>query len=291
MKITDKFLKCVWIVVIVLSLLLVTVLGTDTNNSSKQESLQDYVRILDVGQGDSILIMSEGYTALIDTSTAEYGQKILKKLRHYGASKIDVMILTHPHEDHIGSANYIMSEIDVGSVIISPTNPEKDSNVLAFDGFKQYSEKYSVPYYYASQGMAINIGNFELTVLLSLQSSEDENDNSIVIMAKNDDKKFLLMGDAEAIAENTLIEQNIYFDCDVLKVGHHGSNSSSTKDFLSIATPEYAVISAGYDNSFGHPHADVLYRLDDIGADIYRTDMQKDISFLVKNNQLVLEVG
>lgn len=291
MKITDKFLKRAWLAVILIAILLVAVYFTATNDFNEENQSIDFVTVLDVGQGDSILIKSGEYAALIDTSTAEQGENLVKKLRQCGVNDVDVLILTHPHEDHMGSANYLISRIDVGSIIMSDSIPEDENNKEALKNIKNTADIYEVPYYYAEQGMEINIGNFELTVLLTLKNQKDENDNSIVIMAKNLDKKFLFMGDAETVVENRLIDENINFDCDVLKVGHHGSNSSSSKKFLDIATPEYAAISVGADNNYSHPHNDVLERLDIADAKVYRTDMQSDISFYVENNQIRVEVG
>jgi len=291
LKITNKFLKRAWIVVIILTVLLVAVYISATNDFVAENTNEDYVCFLDVGQGDSILIKSGEYSALIDTSVAEEGENILKKLRKCGVNDIDVLILTHPHADHIGSTNYLISKLDIGAIVMSESVPEDVGNKNALNDIKHYAERYEIPYYYAEQGMEINVGNFELTVLLTLKNQDDENDNSIVVMAKNNDNKFLFMGDAETPVEKRLIEENINFDCDVLKVGHHGSNSSSSKTFLDIATPQYAVISVGSDNNYGHPHADVLSRLDIANAIVYRTDMQRDILFYIVENQISVKVG
>ena len=246
----------------------------------------DTVTFLDVGQGDSALIQSGGYSALIDTGTAPQGMNIAKKLRKAGVNQLDVLILTHPHDDHIGSAQFLISEIPTKNIILSQILPRDDEDARAYKDIKDYAKEISVNVYYATEGLVINIGNFELTVLMSNEEASDENDASIIIMAKNGDKKFLFTGDAETAAENKLLNDGINLDCDVLKVGHHGSNSSSSSKFLGACTPQYAVISVGKDNIYSHPSDKVLKRLNGMGINTLRTDERGDIAFKIIDGEL-----
>ncbi len=246
----------------------------------------DTVTFLDVGQGDSALIQSGGYSALIDTGTAPQGMSIAKKLRKAGVNQLDVLILTHPHDDHIGSAQFLISEIPTKNIVLSQVLPRDDEDARAYKDIKDYANEISVNVYNATEGLVINIGNFELTVLMSNEEASDENDTSIIIMAKNGDKKFLFTGDAETTAENKLLNDGINLDCDVLKVGHHGSDSSSSSKFLSACTPEYAVISVGEDNIYSHPSEKVLKRLNGMGINTLRTDERGDIVFKIVDGEL-----
>lgn len=249
----------------------------------------DFVTFLDVGQGDSALIKSGDCAALIDTGTASNGMNIAKKLRREGVNKLDALILTHPHDDHIGSAEFLLSEFPVKYVVLADVLPMDDENARCYKDIKDYAAENSIECYNATEGLVINIGNFELTVLMSDETAEEENNASIIIMAENSGKKFLFMGDAEMSAEAELIADNVNFDCDVLKVGHHGSNTSSSANFLKIASPDFSVISCGKDNSYSHPHSEVLERLKVIGTGILRTDILGDIKFCIKNGEIVLQ--
>lgn len=257
--------------------------------SENQEPQNDFVSFLSVGQGDSTIIHSNGYTALIDTGTPMSGLTVAKELRKCGINRVDVMILTHPHDDHIGGAEYLIEEMAIGSMVLSNVLPNDDDNAQCLNYLKQSASAKQIKCYTATEGMVINIGNFELTVLMSDDSAKEENDTSIIIMAKNGENKFLLTGDAEAATERKLIKENINFDCDVLKVGHHGSNTSSVAEFLEIASPEYAVISVGKDNSYGHPHSDVLSRLALVNANVLRTDTYGSVMFQIIDGKIALK--
>jgi competence protein ComEC len=135
--------------------------------------------------------------------------------------------------------------------------------------------------------MNFKIGEFEITVLATFGTMELENNRSIITMAEIDGKKFLLAGDIESGAEKYLLKENLNLTCDVLKVAHHGSSTSSKMDFLKAVSPEMAVISVGKDNFYGHPHSEVLSALEHIGADIYRTDIDGDVSFFIEDGEIV----
>lgn len=256
------------------------------NDSVQPLDNSDSVIFFDVGQGDSALIKSGDYAALIDTGTATSGLSIAKKLRRNGVNKLDALILTHPHDDHIGSAEFLLDELPVENIILSDVLAKDDENARCYNDIKTYAMTNNINCYYAQEGMLLNIGNFELTVLMCDNTAKDENDTSIIIMAENSGNKFLFMGDAELSAENKLISNGVNVDCDVLKVGHHGSNSSTSVSFLDVATPKFAVISCGKNNQYSHPHNDILKRLRNKKIDVLRTDYSGDITFNIKNGEL-----
>ena len=276
----------------ILTIILICIIGFTAGFliiSQNDAPQNDFVSFLSVGQGDSTIIHSNGYTALIDTGTPMSGLTVAKELRKCGINRVDVLILTHPHDDHIGGAEYLIGEIAVDSMVLSNVLPNDDENAQCLNYLKQSAATKQIKCYTATAGMVINIGNFELTVLMSDDNAKEENDTSVIIMAKNGEHKFLFTGDAEAVAERKLIKENINFDCDVLKVGHHGSNTSSIADFLKIASPEYAVISVGKDNSYGHPHGDVLSRLADANVTVLRTDILGNITFQIVEGVITLK--
>lgn len=245
----------------------------------------DYVEFYDVGQADSCLIYSNGYVAVIDTGTDGSSAELTKKILKSGIRKIDALILTHRHSDHIGGAEYLISHLDVKNVIVPDLNDSSDEAEVC-EELDLAISKEKINEYEPVTGTVIKIGNFELTVLQYFEDAAEENDRSLIIMAENGDKKFLFTGDASIAAENKLIDDNIDFDCDVLKVAHHGSSKSSTVDFLNIATPEYSVISVGATNTYGHPSESALKRLENEDSIIYRTDRDGDVIFTVKNGNI-----
>lgn len=255
-----------------------------TGQNSVNTGSDDFVVMLDVGQGDSILICSNGEAALIDTGTEMGSRALLTDIHSYGVEELDALIISHSHDDHSGGAEYLLKNMEIENVIVPDFKSDEKVTQLNAAISRADAERYI-----AVDGMVIKIGDFELTVLNSDNSDEDINNRSIILMAAAHGKRFLFTGDAEIAAEKDLIEENINFDCDVLKVGHHGSRTSSGKDFLDIATPEYALISVGADNSYGHPSKEVVERLENCGAKIYRTDYEGDIVLSIVNGELVRE--
>ncbi len=274
----SKILICVTVFLLALIVILVTAINEENNRP------YDAVRFLDVGQGDSILITSNDEAALIDTSTPTKGMDIAKKLYKYGVDGLNALVITHPHNDHMGGADYLLSEFEIHNIVISDSLPKSEGEAKMYHDIKMTALGKSIPIHTATEGMVINVGNFVLTVLMSDETADDENDRSIIIMAENKGRKFLLMGDAEQSAEEKLIKDNINFDCDVLKVGHHGSSAACSENFLKIATPAFAAVSVGADNAYGHPANETLVRLQSVGCTVLRTDLYGDITFILSDD-------
>ena len=247
---------------------------------------------LDVGQGDATLIRMDHKTILIDTGgimgigTIEKNRteqlvsnKLIPFFRSLGISKIDYLIITHGDYDHIGGAIHLVRDFKVKKVIF---------NCGAFDELEQelieVLNKKKISYYSCIK--ELNISDNKL-YFLNHKDYGNENDNSSVIYTEINNYKFLFMGDARAEVEQDLIEKYNLTDIDVLKVGHHGSKTSSSKSFINEIKPKYSVISAGKNNLYGHPNDSVLNNL--IDSQIYRTDQDGSIIFKIKNNKLEIE--
>ena len=243
------------------------------------DASKNFITVFNVGEADSILVCSGGQKVLIDTGTSEYVNDLCADIHNLGIKQLDAVFISHLHDDHSGGINKITEKFTVKNLIIPNLLDSKE------DAFNVKNAKNDVlnaggRVYTAVQGMVINCGEFEITVLGYYQALSDENNRSVFIMIKYNDIKFLFTGDAEKEAEDSLIKDNINFDCDILKVAHHGSSTSTTADFLRIATPEYAVISCGEDNQYDHPSEAVLKRLSNADTkEIYRTDINGDITF------------
>jgi len=226
------------------------------------------VHFIDVGQADSILIQNNSQTALLDTGNRDDYDTIHDYLEELSIKSIDYLILTHPHEDHIGSAAKIIENFDIGTVYM--TNMSANTKIYSslMHAMKQKKLKKQIP----KLGDTFNVGDCEFTFLGPVKKYEDPNQMSLVTRAVFGNKSFLFTGDAEIEAEKDMLNANVTLNSDVLKVGHHGSQTSSSYVFLKEVNPVDAVISSEKGNDYGHPHKKTLSRLNDVGATIYRTD-------------------
>ncbi len=230
------------------------------------------VHYIDVGQADATLVVCEGKTMLIDGGNMEDSDLIFTYLRKNGVKHLDYVIGTHIHEDHIGGLAGALKYADAGKVYCNVA----ESEGRHFENFKNAVEKQELQIEIPSVGDKFMLGTSEVSVL-SCNASEDENNSSIVLKLCYGDTSFLFMGDAEFEAEEYILENGYDINTTVLKAGHHGSSTSTSYHFLSLASPEYAVISCGKDNSYGHPHDELLEKLHSADITTYRTDIMGDI--------------
>ena len=245
----------------------------------------DCVTFLNVGQGDAVLIRSNGRYVLVDTGDGK-STDVVRSLKSNGVTGIDALIFTHWHSDHTGGAEEIFREFPVLNVIMPKfPSPQDDSYNIAYE-VNSAAEMAGVRFITAEQGLAVNVGDFRLTLLYYNPENKTENNRSLVIMAKCRNKKFLLMADAEEELENEIIDYGINLDCDVLKVGHHGSNTSTSQELIKASSPNCAVISVGLKNEYGHPNSSVLNRLYADNVKVYRTDTGGELDVYVLEQEL-----
>lgn len=232
------------------------------------------VYCLDVGQGDSILITNNNKTMLIDASTNEMGSRVVKYLNDLGIKKIDYLVGTHPHEDHIGGLDNVIKNFDIGTIYMPNVVATTKTYEEVIDAILAKKLKVTSP----KTGDKFTVGNAECEVMSIRNDKDDYNNCSIVIKMDFNNVSYLFTGDAEESVESSRKWPHI----DVLKVGHHGSNTSSSKNFLEQIKPEVALISVGQGNTYGHPTQATLKRLSNIGAKIYRTDENGTILLIEK---------
>lgn len=232
------------------------------------------VYCLDVGQGDSILITNNNKTMLIDASTNEMGCRVVKYLNDLGIKKIDYLVGTHPHEDHIGGLDNVIKNFDIGTIYMPNVVATTKTFEEVIDAISAKKLKVTSP----KTGDKFTVGNAECEVMSIRNDKDDYNNCSIVIKMDFNNVSYLFTGDAEESVESSRKWPHI----DVLKVGHHGSNTSSSKKFLEQIKPEVALISVGQGNTYGHPTQATLKRLSNIGAKIYRTDENGTILLIEK---------
>ncbi|MCB2293013.1 MBL fold metallo-hydrolase [Clostridium algoriphilum] len=230
---------------------------------------------IDVGQGDCILIQVNNKNLLIDSGTSDSKQKLIRYLKKNNIKKLDYIVTTHPHEDHIGGMASIIKTFDVGEFYAPKAISSSQSFVDMIRALRSKNFKINI----AKPNMYLDLGANTSCVMLSPNSAtyENTNDYSCVIKVSYRNSTYLFAGDAEELAEQELINNGYNLKAQVLKVGHHGSKTSTSQNFLNEVSPKIAVISCGAYNTYGHPNKETLDKLKEINSIIYRTDINKNI--------------
>ncbi len=258
------------------------------NSSDDKKETSFEIHFIDCGQGDSIFLRSEGQTMLIDAANNSDGNAIVSYLKKQGVEKLDYVVGTHPDADHIGGLDTVINSLKIGKVYL----PKKQNNTKTFEdvliAINNKGLKISAP----KPGTKITLGGARLTILGPINYYDDDNNNnSIVIRAVHGENSFMLTGDAGLQEETDIMEAGENLEATVLKVGHHGSNSSTSRFFLEKVEPKYAVISCGVDNKYGHPHKETLDYLDNYKVKVFRTDLEQTIIMKSDGKNLEISTG
>lgn len=232
------------------------------------------VNYINVGQGDSILIQQDGHNMLIDAGTNSSEKVVVDYLKSHGVTKLDYVIGTHPHEDHIGGLDAVINNFEIGQVFMPKVTTTTQTFKSVITAINNKELKITTP----KVGESYNLGNAVWTILApSSDSYTDMNNYSIVTKLKFGNNSFVFTGDAEDISEGEILKKQLDISAEVLKLGHHGSNSSTTDEFLKTVNPKYAVISVGQGNKYGHPTENTLDKLKANNISFYRTDEKGNI--------------
>ena len=229
------------------------------------------VHYIDVGQADSILLETEGKFMLIDGGNKEDGQLVISYLQQQGVEELEAVICTHAHEDHVGGLPSVLAVFPVKAVYA----PTRTYSSKVFDSFLHYVDQQGLEVTIPAPGDKLALGGVDMTVVGPVKSYAETNDTSIVVLADYSETRFLFTGDMETPAENDMLDywgDRINWNVDVLKAGHHGSDTSSGYRFVYEADPEYAIVSVGTGNTYGHPSESILSRYGDAGIPLFRTD-------------------
>ncbi len=244
------------------------------------------VHFMDVGQGDATLIVCDGHSMLIDAGDYTKGTAIQNYLKKQKIKKLDYLIFTHPDADHIGGAPVIITKFDIDRVFLS--NFEKDNKTYQkmIQALDNKHLKYTTP----KIGTQYSLGSAKITILAPNGSYDNPNDASVALTVEHGENRFLFTGDAEEAAEKDIMANGIDISADVYKAGHHGSRTSTSKEFFEAVDPAYAVISCGEENSYGHPHAETLNTFRMNGVDVYRTDEEGTIVAVSDGKEITFNV-
>lgn len=224
---------------------------------------------IDVGQGDSTLIEADGHFMLIDAGEKGQGPVVISYLKEQGVETLDYVIGTHPHSDHIGGLEAVIREFNVKKVIL----PEKEHTTMVFENLLTAIEDKNLKITLPKVGDQYELGEAVFKIISPVKDYGDDLNNWSVGMELTYGKnKFVLCGDAEKEAEADMVKQGILEKADVLKLSHHGSRSSSSSEFMDAVQPQYAIISCGKDNDYGHPHKEIKTMLKERNITYFRTD-------------------
>lgn len=286
-KAKNKIIYCIVVAILTVIALIsgkYSLEQTPEENNSKIniDNAEFQVHVIDVGQGDSILVCADGETMLIDAGESKASAKILSYLESQNITELDYAAATHMHADHIGSFSKIFDEIKPKNIIEPVYHDSLVPTTKTYEKYLDAVEATGANYQALKSGDNFTLGNAKISVLapVSDEKVSSLNNTSLVLRVQYDDIVCLFTGDMETQEEKTILENNPDLKADFLKAGHHGSDTSSSEDFLAQVQPSYVAISCGVDNKYGHPADSTLEHLAVWTEDIHITAQEGDIIFL-----------
>lgn len=270
----------IWVIGCIIAVIAGVIWGVSDKKSDISETVKSKLQVhyIDVGQGDSILIESGEDTLLIDCGEIGKDDIVKAYLEKQGITQIDYVVGTHPHSDHIGCMDKIVESYDIGEFIMSHLDESDVPTTKYFERLMKAMETKGLAVTEAETGRVFNIGDAQCEIIAPCSDDySNANNYSVGIIVRHGENSFIFTGDAEESAEKEMIDSGRLVDIDVYKAGHHGSDTSSSEEFLEIIKPDIAVISCGEGNSYGHPCDITLENLSKYTDKVYRTDLNGTI--------------
>lgn len=255
--------------------------------NTQEASNEMTVTFLDVGQGDCTIVQAAGHNMVIDAGDNGEGSTVVSYLEENHIDSLDYLILTHPDADHIGGADDVMEAVKVKQVLM----PDVSNDTKTYEDVINDIRSIDIDVVHPEVGANYELGDASFEILSPQEVRENDlNASSVGIKLMHGKKSFVMCGDAEIKSEDAVVETfGSGLECDVLKCGHHGSNTATSQEFLDAADPVWAVISCGEGNRYGHPHAEVVSRLEDADVQVYRTDERGTITAVSDGEQISWE--
>jgi competence protein ComEC len=262
--------------------------GMNLIDSVKKQDSNFVVYYLDAGQGDCTLIICDDEVLMIDSSTTNQFYNIKKHLFSLEIDTIDYLLITHQHDDHLGSATKIINHYSVSNIMMPCLSYDNYVDSLSYDDLINAISIRNINHQSVSAGDSFVLGSAIVEILAPMKQDDNINNMSLVIKITYGNTSFLFTGDGEKEVEKQLLRANIDVSADVLRVGHHGSKTSSTDAFLTAVNPDFAIISCGMDNNYGHPNSETIKNLEVIGLYPYITSVNGDITVTSDGNRVTL---
>ncbi len=247
------------------------------------------VHFIDVGNADCILVRQEDRNMLIDAGERSSKDVVMDYLNRHHIDKLDLVIATHPDADHIGGMSTVIEKIEVERFVMAYMPEGAEPTTFVYESMLEALDERGVEIVEARPGDVYELGTARVQILSPFEESEETNDMSIVTRLTFGDRAFMFTGDADEALERQIMTKGFNVKADVLKVGHHGSKSSSSRAFLDAVDPEFAVITCGEFNQYNHPHDQTLQRLIERDIDYFRADRCGDIVFYTDGTELTME--
>ena len=246
----------------------------------------DAVHFIDVGQADATLLQSGGEYCLVDAGDTDSEQKLMAYLEERGVTHLKLLVMSHPHADHIGSMAAVLEKIEVEQVLLPDFDKAPYPTTRLFEKVMDAIEASGAVVTTAAPGQSFSVGSGSLQVLAAGVETDNYNDLSQVLLFESGELSVLLSGDGEKPVEQAALEAGVVPQADVFKAAHHGSDTSNTMEFLQAIRPRYVAISCGLGNSYGHPHAEPMERFEQVGAQVLRTDQDGSVVIAAAENGL-----
>lgn len=270
---------------ILLALTLMSISGCNLEeNTTVQQTTDDGLNIhtIDVGQGDSILLECDNEYMLIDAGETEYGNTVARYLEQYNIDKLDYVVITHPHSDHYGGMETVLKNIEAENIIMT----EAYNTTRSWESLVDYIDQSSINVIMPESNDVFTVGSTTVTAYVPELDNDDLNNCSIILKAEYDEISALFTGDAEKKEEKAIVNSGFDVKADILKLGHHGSSTSTSDEFFKAVNPQLALISCGENNDYGHPHRETVALLKKYNINSLRTDKQGSVVLNLKDGHI-----
>ena len=246
------------------------------------------VHFIDVGNADATLFLTGDKAMLIDAGEKGDGDLVVDYLQQKGVDKLDYVIATHPDADHIGGMADVLEQVPVDNLLLTFMEEEHTPTSFTYERFLTAIDEQNIPIIEAAPGQQYKLGEAVIDILGPVGTYEETNNMSVVSRVTFGNRRFLMMGDAEKEAETAIINSGVDLSADVLKAGHHGSRSSTTKKFLKLVSPTHAFLPCGADNRYGHPHPETLDALQQQKVTVWRADRDGTVVMTTNGENLTV---